>query len=93
MPEQSANLNYIWSLCTVKKDIVKGLELGYLMLCSTFFHLFLGINVYLFFLCGVMWMVLPSNILTSNQFDLIFQRYPGLTRFFHPRPNLIKIKE
>ena len=94
MAEQSLNLNYIWSRCTVKKDIATGLDLGYLVLCSIFFHFFGGVNICLFFLCGIIWMVLPSNMLTPNQLDLIFQRYPGLSKFFNPRPNLtIKIKE
>ena len=93
MAEQNLNLNYIWSHCTVKKDLVTGLDLGYLILCSTFFHFFWGVHVGVFFLCGVMWMVLPSNILTPNQFDCLFQQYPVLTKFFNSRPNLIKVKE
>ena len=94
MGEQNLNLNYLWSQCTIKKDIATGLDLGYLILCSIFFNLFLGVNVCWFFLCGMMWMVLPSNILTPTQIDLIFQRFPVLTKFFNPRPNLIiKVKE
>ena len=93
MAEQKLNLNYIWSQCTLKKDLVTGMDVGYLVLCSTFFHFFWGVNVGLFFLCGMLWMVLPSNILTPNQFDCIFQRYPVLTKFFYHRSNLIKVKE
>ena len=94
MAQQNLNLNYIWSQCTLKKDLVTGMDVGYLVLCSTFFHFFWGVNVGLFFLCGMLWLILPSNILTPNQFDIIFHIYPVLTKFFNPRPNLIiKVKE
>jgi len=87
-------INYVLSKWTVKKDIVTGIDLGYLIGCSLFFHFILNVSVWAFFSCGMLWMILPSNLLSRTQYETILQRYPILTKFFYFRPNpIIKIKE
>jgi len=94
MAEQNLNLNYIMSRCTVKKDVVTGVDVGYIICCSIFLHFFLEIKMWSFFLCGMLWMVLPSNMLDRNQYEILLQRFPVLTKFFLFRSNpIIKIKE
>jgi len=71
-----------------------GFDLGYLMFCSLICYLVLDIHVGSFFLCGIMWMLLPSNILTPSQFNLLLKTYPFLTKVFYLNPiPIIKVKE
>ena len=92
--DSAPGLKYILSKWTVKKDIVTGLDLGYLIGCSLVFHFFLNVSVWAFFSCGILWMILPSNLLSRTQYETFLQSYPILTKFFHFRPNpVIKIKE
>ena len=94
--QQDFNLTYIWERCSSKKDVAIGFDLGYLMVCSIFFTLVLDVHVSSFFLCGIMWMLLPSNILTSSQFQFLLNTYPFLTKIFYFRatpPTIIKVKE
>ena len=90
------NLSSIVSRCTSKKDIVAGFDLGYLMVWSILFALILDVNVSSFFLCGVVWMILPSNMLTPSQFQFFLNTYPFLSKMFYfrstPSP-IIKVKE
>ena len=90
----SPSLNYVLSQWTVKKDIVTGIDLGYLIGCSLFFHFILDISMWAFFFCGILWMTLPSNLLARTQYETFLQKYPILTKFFHFRPTpILKIKE
>ena len=92
--QQDFNLTYIWERCSSKKDVAIGFDLGYLMVCSIFFTLILDDHVGSFFLCGIMWMLLPSNILIPSQFQFILNTYPFLTKIFYFRPTpFIKVKE
>ena len=92
--QQDFNLTYIWERCSSKKDVAIGFDLGYLMVCSIFFTLILDVHVGSFFLCGIMWMLLPSNILTPSQFQFLLNTYPFLTKIFYFRPTpFIKVKE
>ena len=87
-------LKYVLSKWTVKKDLVTGIDLGYLIGCSLFFHFILDISMWAFFFCGILWMTLPSNLLARTQYETFLQKYPILTKFFHFRPSpILKIKE
>ena len=93
MSKQTLNLNYILSQWTVKKYIVTGIDLGYLICCSIFFHFFLDISMWTFFFCGMLWMLLPSNLLAQNQYEIFLQRYPVMTKFFHLNPHPLIVKK
>ena len=92
--QKDFNLTDLLSRCTSKKDVATGFYFGYLMVCSIFFTLVLDVHVGPFFLCGIMWMLLPSNILTPSQFQFLLNTYPFLTKIFYFRPTpFIKVKE
>ena len=92
--QKDFNLTDLLSRCTSKKDVATGFDLGYLVICSIFFTLVLNVDISSFFLCGFIWMLLPSNILASSQIQFILTTYPFLTKFFYFRITpLIKVKE
>ena len=81
----ASSLKYITSTWTVKKDIVIGIDLAYLLCCSLFFNFFLNMSVWGFFLCGMMWTILPSNHLERAHYKIVLEKYPELTKFFYSR--------
>ncbi len=90
------NLSSIASRFTSKKDVVVGFDLGYLMVWSMLFALILDVNMSAFFLCGVVWLLLPSNMMTPSQFQSFLNAYPFLTKIFYfraPPSPISKAKE